>query len=280
MDKSIDREMEHHGAELSFKDNMSYGDYLKLSDVLGAQAPLTDAHDELLFIIQHQTAELWMKLAIREMSEACDALAQDEFAQASKLMARVNKIFYQLNSAWDILRTMTPSDYTTFRDSLGKSSGFQSYQYRAIEFVVGNKNPALMKPHDHLPEVSKWLREIYEAPGIYDQMVRAVARAGFDISKDVLNRDVTRPYTTDASVQKAWAIIYRNPRDNWHFYDLAEKLIDFEDFFRRWRFNHLTTVERIIGSKMGTGGTSGAPYLKKMLDTVLFPELWQVRSDL
>ncbi|QUS56487.1 tryptophan 2,3-dioxygenase [Pseudovibrio brasiliensis] len=280
MVESINREMEHHGAELSFKENMSYGDYLRLSDVLGAQAPLTDAHDELLFIIQHQTAELWMKLAIREMSEACNSLAQDEFAQVSKLMARVNKIFSQLNGAWDILRTMTPSDYTTFRDSLGKSSGFQSYQYRAIEFVVGNKNPALMKPHEHMPEVSKWLHQIYEAPGIYDQMVRALARAGFEISDEVLKRDVTKPYTTDASVQKAWEIIYRNPHDNWHFYDLAEKLIDFEDFFRRWRFNHLTTVERIIGSKMGTGGTSGAPYLKKMLDTVLFPELWQVRSDL
>ncbi len=280
MADSTNTELEHHGAELSFKENMSYSDYLRLADILGAQAPLTDAHDELLFIIQHQTAELWMKLAIREMSEACSSLAQDEFAQVSKLMARVNKIFAQLNSAWDILRTMTPSDYTTFRDSLGKSSGFQSYQYRAIEFVVGNKNPALMKPHEHMPEISKWLHQIYEAPSIYDQMVRSLARAGFEISADVLNRDVTKPYATDASVQKAWEIIYRNPRDNWHFYDLAEKLIDFEDFFRRWRFNHLTTVERIIGNKMGTGGTSGAPYLKKMLDTVLFPELWQVRSDL
>ena len=137
-----------------------------------------------------------------------------------------------------------------------------------------------MKPHEHMPEVSRWLYQIYEAPGIYDQMVRALARAGFRISAEVLNRDVTKPYITDASVQKAWETIYRNPRDNWQFYDLAEKLIDFEDFFRRWRFNHLTAVERIIGSKMGTGGTSGASYLKKMLDTVLFPELWQVRSDL
>jgi tryptophan 2,3-dioxygenase len=268
------------GAEMAFDGRMSYGDYLALPKILSAQQPLSDAHDELLFIIQHQTSELWMKLAIHELLAAKKSIAAGEVQPAFKMLSRMARIFEQLTGAWQVLRTMTPSEYTDFRSSLGQSSGFQSYQYRAIEFLAGNKNAAMMRPHAHVKGVHSWLEEIRQDTSIYDEAIRTLARSGFAIDADHLNRDVSQPYVKNESVHAAWLAVYRDPRTHWPLYELAEKLVDFEDYFRRWRFNHVTTVERVIGFKRGTGGTSGVPYLRRMLEVVLFPELWEIRADM
>ena len=268
------------GAHMSFDGRMSYSDYLRLPMILEAQAPLSDAHDELLFIIQHQTSELWMKLAIHELRSACLALRQDDFRPCFKMFSRVTRIFEQLNSAWDVLRTMTPTEYTRFRDSLSQSSGFQSHQYREIEFLVGNKNSNMVKPHAHEPEIHADLMACLGAPSLYDEVIQVLARSGFSMPDDLLERDWSQPHQSHPAVRAAWHAVYTAPEAHWTLYELAEKLIDFEDYFRRWRFNHVTTVERIIGAKRGTGGTSGVSYLRRMLDTVLFPELWEVRTEL
>ena len=268
------------GALTDFARRMSYGDYLQLDKILAAQAPLSKAHDELLFIIQHQTSELWMKLAIHELSAASRAIARDDLQPAFKMLARVARIMEQLNSAWDVLRTMTPSEYTLFRESLGQSSGLQSYQYRAIEYLAGNKNVAMLAPHEHKQDLYDWLDGIRKQASIYDEAIATLARRGFAIDKAVLARDKAEPYRAQESVKSAWAQIYRDPARYWELYELAEKLVDFEDYFRRWRFNHVTTVERVIGFKRGTGGTSGVAYLRRMLEVVLFPELWDVRTEL
>ncbi|MGE4249441.1 MAG: tryptophan 2,3-dioxygenase [Parvibaculaceae bacterium] len=268
------------GALTDFTSRMSYGDYLQLDRILNAQTPLSKAHDELLFIIQHQTSELWMKLAIHELSAAIRAVAGDDLQPAFKMLARVARIMEQLNSAWDVLRTMTPSEYTHFRASLGQSSGLQSQQYRAIEYLAGNKNIAMLKPHEHRPEVHDRLDAIRRQPSLYDEAIALLARRGFAIDGAVLQRDPAEPYRRNDSVKAAWAQVYRDPARYWELYELAEKLVDFEDYFRRWRFNHVTTVERVIGFKRGTGGTSGVAYLRRMLEVVLFPELWDVRTEL
>jgi tryptophan 2,3-dioxygenase len=268
------------GALTDFSSRMSYGDYLKLDRILNAQEPLSKAHDELLFIIQHQTSELWMKLAIHELSAASRKIAADDLQPAFKMLARVARIMEQLNSAWDVLRTMTPSEYTHFRGSLGQSSGLQSYQYRAIEYLAGNKNIAMLKAHEHHQELYDWLDAIRRKPSLYDEAIAILARRGFAIDEAVLKRDKAEPYQRNDSVKAAWAQIYRDPAHHWELYELAEKLVDFEDYFRRWRFNHVTTVERVIGFKRGTGGTSGVSYLRRKLEVVLFPELWDVRTEL
>ncbi|CAN7722994.1 tryptophan 2,3-dioxygenase [Phyllobacterium sp. LjRoot231] len=271
---------ENEGAQMSFDGHMSYGDYLRLDRILTAQTPLSNAHDEMLFIVQHQASEIWMRLVIHELTSVCEHIARDDLAPSFKMLARVSRILDQLNSAWDVLRTMTPSEYTTFREALGMSSGFQSFQYRAIEFLAGNKNAAMTRPHEHKPDIHAWLDKFLQAPSIYDQSIRLLARKGFTIDQPVLERDWSLPYQPNNSVRDAWLVIYRDPEAHWALYELAEKLVDFEDYFRRWRFNHVTTVERIIGFKTGTGGTSGVNYLRKMLEVVLFPELWNVRTDL
>ena len=268
------------GAQMRFDGRMSYSDYLQLDRVLHAQHTLSDAHDELLFIIQHQTSELWMKLAIHELEAAMAAIAQDHLRESFKMLSRIARIFEQLNSAWDVLRTMTPSEYTTFREDLGQSSGFQSWQYRAIEFLVGNRNAAMLRPHEHVPEVHDTLSALLTRPSLYDEVLRLLHRQGFPIDPAVTERDWSRPHTPNPSVEAAFATIYTDPHAHWEAYELAEKLVDLEDYFRRWRFNHVTTVERIIGAKRGTGGTSGTTYLRRMLDVVLFPELWDVRTAL
>jgi tryptophan 2,3-dioxygenase len=268
------------GAETSFGDKMSYSDYLGLSEILAAQHPQSTAHDEMLFIVQHQTSELWMKLAIHEMVAARDAISNDQVQQSFKMLARLSRIFEQLNSAWDVLRTMTPSEYTIFRESLGKSSGFQSWQYRLIEFAIGNRNEALLKPHAHSSEITKVLSNELQKPSLYDAALALLVRRGFELPDEVINRDLATTHVPNDVVEEVWAEIYKNPEEHWQLYELAEKLVDIEDYFRRWRFNHVTTVERIIGSKRGSGGTSGVPYLRRMLDVVLFPELWQVRTRL
>jgi len=268
------------GAQMSFAGRMSYGDYLHLDRVLDAQEPLSKAHDELLFIIQHQTSELWMKLAIHEIQATMLAIREDRLEPAFKMLSRVARIFEQLTGAWDVLRTMTPSDYTEFRSSLGQSSGFQSWQYRAIEFLAGNRNAAMLKPHEHRPEISAKLEDILSSPCLYDEALLLLARNGFDIGDEAMRTNWRETRSENPRVLDAWKIVYRDPAKHWMLYELAEKLVDFEDYFRRWRFNHVTTVERIIGLKRGTGGTAGVSYLRRMLDVVLFPELWKVRTEL
>ena len=267
------------GAQMDFRAAMSYGDYLHLDGILQQQHPLSDAHDEMLFIIQHQTSELWMKLAIHELSAARTALKAGQMSQMFKMLARVARIFEQLNNAWDVLRTMTPADYTRFRATLGPSSGFQSYQYRLIEFVLGNRNPNMVKPHAHVPGVAAILEAELARPSFYDEVVTLLF-AEVDGPDPTPDPQLDTPHSARPEIQARWKTVYEDVDRNWTLYELGEKLVDLEDYFRRWRFNHVTTVERVIGFKRGTGGTSGVQYLRRMLEVELFPELWHVRGDL
>lgn len=268
------------GAQMSFDGRMSYGDYLHIDQILTSQRLLTGAHDEMLFIIQHQTSELWMKLALHELNAARLCIAQGRAPEAFKMLARVARVFEQLNNAWDVLRTMTPADYTTFRNGLGQSSGFQSWQYRLIEYAVGNRNLSMLKPHAHRADLTDLLEAELARPSLYDEALRHLARHGLPVPPEVLTRDLRQPWTAHPGVQAVWETVYRDPAQHWQAYELAEKLVDFEDYFRRWRFNHVTTVERVIGLKRGTGGTSGVSYLRRMLEVELFPELWHLRTVL
>jgi tryptophan 2,3-dioxygenase len=267
-------------AQLDFSRDMSYGDYLQLDAILNAQKPLSPAHDEMLFIVQHQTSELWMKLMLHELTAAMRNIASDELNPAFKQLARVSKIMEQLVHAWDVLATMTPPEYSAIRPYLGHSSGFQSFQYRCIEFSLGNKNAAMLKPHAHSAERLAMVQAAYEAPSLYDECLRLLARRELALPDSHTQRDWTRPYHESDAVEQAWLQVYRDPKAHWDLYQLAEELTDLEDAFRLWRFRHLTTVERVIGFKRGTGGTGGVSYLRKMLDVVLFPEIWKLRTDL
>jgi tryptophan 2,3-dioxygenase len=268
------------GAHLDFSGEMSYGDYLALDKILDAQHRLSDNHNELLFIIQHQTTELWMKLVIHELKAALEQVRRDDLQPAFKMLARVSRIMAQLIQAWDVLSTLTPSEYLAFREKLGRSSGFQSYQYRTIEFLLGNKNAQLVAPHAHRADIRAPLEAVLRAPSLYDDAIRLLARRGFRIDAGMLERDWSLPYTANASVEAAWADVYRDTAAHWDLYEFAEELVDLEDFFRQWRFRHVTTVERVIGFKRGTGGTAGVAYLRKLLDIRLFPELWDLRTAL
>jgi tryptophan 2,3-dioxygenase len=268
------------GAQMRFDGRMSYSDYLGLDMVLEAQKPRTDTHDEMLFIIQHQTSELWMRLVLHEMATARRSIADGQLQPAFKMLSRVAKIFEQLNNAWDVLRTMTPSEYTAFRDDLGQSSGFQSWQYRLIEFTLGNRNHAMIQPHAHRPDIMAKLEAELAQPSLYDVAIDALRTAGLLDVPAFQTRDVTQAHIFDEGVMLAWAAVYRDPHAHWELYELAEKLVDLEDYFRRWRFNHVTTVERVIGFKRGTGGTGGVSYLRRILEVELFPELWRLRTEL
>lgn len=267
-------------AQLDFSRSMSYGDYLQLDAVLTAQKPLSPAHDELLFIVQHQTSELWMKLMLHELQAAIAHIARDDLPPAFKMLARASKIMEQLVHAWDVLATMTPPEYSAMRPYLGQSSGFQSYQYRCIEFALGNKNRAMLKPHEHRADLLALVQAAYEAPSLYDEALRLLARRGIPVPESHTQRDWRQPYAESDAVEAAWLTVYRSPREHWDLYQLGEKLTDLEDAFRLWRFRHVTTVERVIGFKRGTGGTGGVSYLRKMLDVVLFPEIWRLRTSL
>ncbi len=267
-------------AQLDYSSSMSYGDYLHIDQILSAQHPLSPAHDEMLFIIQHQTSELWMKLMLTEIGAAMADIRADQLPPAFKKLARASRIFEQLVNAWDVLATMTPPEYSAIRPYLGPSSGFQSFQYRCIEFSLGNKNAAMLKVHAHRPERLALVQAYYDAPSLYDEALRLMARRGLPVPASHLQRDFTQPYEASDAVEAAWLTVYREPEKYWDLYQLGEKLTDLEDAFRVWRFKHVTTVERIIGFKRGTGGTSGVGYLRKMLDVVLFPELWRLRTDL
>jgi tryptophan 2,3-dioxygenase len=267
-------------AQLDFSRDMSYGDYLQLDAILNAQKPLSPSHDEMLFIVQHQTSELWMKLMLHELHAAIAHIARDQLPPAFKMLARVSRIMEQLVHAWDVLATLTPPEYTAIREYLGSSSGFQSYQYRELEFILGNKNPSLLNVHTTKPEPYARLQAALQTPSIYDEAIMLMAREGFAIDPERLAADWTRPTTANESVKAAWLKVYQEPSKHWALYELAEKLVDLETAFRFWRFRHVTTVERIIGFKTGTGGTAGVSYLKKMLDVVLFPELFALRTAL
>lgn len=268
------------GAQLDFSNSMSYGDYLQLDAILSAQQPLSPAHDEMLFIVQHQTSELWMKLMLHELTAAIRHIAQDELPPAFKMLARVSRIMEQLVHAWDVLATLTPPEYSALRPYLGQSSGFQSFQYRCIEFAMGNKNAAMLKPHAHTPDRLALVQAAYESPSLYDQALRLMARRGLAVPTSHTERDWTQPYVASKEVEQSWLQVYREPQAHWDLYQLGEELTDLEDAFRLWRFRHVTTVERIIGFKRGTGGTGGVSYLRKMLDIVLFPEIWSLRTAL
>ena len=267
-------------AKVDFSRDMSYGDYLHLDAVLGAQQRRSGAHDEMLFIVQHQVSELWMKLLLHELVAAIAAVSADELHRAFKMLARVSKIMEQLVHAWDVLATMTPPEYSAMRPSLASSSGFQSWQYRMIEFRLGNKNAEMLKPHEHRPDLLAEVQAAHDAPSLYDEALRLLARRGLPVPQGQVERDWSEPYTANEGVERAWLVVYRDPEAHWDLYQLGEELTDLEDMFRLWRFRHVTTVERVIGFKRGTGGTGGVSYLRKMLDVVLFPEIWKLRTDL
>jgi tryptophan 2,3-dioxygenase len=267
-------------AYTDFTKDMNYGGYLQLNKILTAQEPLSDQHDEMLFIIIHQATELWLKLVLHEVMAAQHSLTQKDIRSSFKMLARVSRIQKQMIQSWDVLATLTPADYLKFRDDLGKASGFQSFQYRAVEFALGNKHPAMMKPHAHDRESYKTLEELYNGPSLYDRVVRLLSIADFDIPPELIDRDFSQPYVSNDAVRNAWRTIYTDTEKYWNLYELAEKLVDLEDWFLQWRFRHMKTVERIIGFKRGTGGTSGVSYLKRALDIRFFPELWELRSEL
>jgi tryptophan 2,3-dioxygenase len=270
----------HEGAQLDFSKDMSYGDYLHLDQVLSAQHPLSPEHNEMLFIVQHQTSELWMKLMLHEMQAAVANVASDKLPAAFKMLARVSRIMEQLVHAWDVLATMTPPEYSALRPYLSNSSGFQSWQYRQIEFTLGNKNAAMLKPHSHAPERLSVVDTSWRTPSLYDETLKLMARRGLIIPASHTERDWTQPYAANEEVKQAWLQVYRDTDQYWDLYQMGEELVDLEDAFRLWRFRHVTTVERVIGFKRGTGGTSGVGYLRKMLDVILFPELWSLRTEL
>jgi tryptophan 2,3-dioxygenase len=265
-----------------FTQAMSYGDYLRLDLVLSAQQPLSNPprHDELLFIIQHQTSELWLKLMLHELRAVRDLLRDDQLAPALKSLARVKHIQHTLIEQWGVLTTLTPSEYNEFRSFLQSSSGFQSWQYRAIEFILGNKNADMLQVFDHDPSTHRLLSDLMEEPTVYDEFLRFLHRRGHAVPSSILERDVTTAWHLHPALVPVFARIYENSREFWQEYEGCEALVDVEDNFQLWRFRHLKTVERIIGSKSGTGGSSGVPFLRRALDLTFFPELYAVRAEL
>ncbi|MDQ3335922.1 MAG: tryptophan 2,3-dioxygenase family protein [Myxococcota bacterium] len=273
------RELET-GMHLELGKGSTYGDYLRLDDLLAAQRPVTDVHDEMLFIIQHHTSELWIKLLLHELDRVVELVREDRLIETFKIFARVAHIQRMLFEQWAVLETMTPSEYLQFRDALGKASGFQSYQYRALEFVLGNKDPNTLKPHTHDDRIHAELAKRLETPSLYDEFLRWLARHGYAVPEDRVTRDFTQPYTKSDAVLAVFHTIYAAPEKHYAPYDMCEKLVDIEERFQLWRFRHMTTVKRIIGFAHGTGGSSGVGFLKKALDLTFFPELWDVRTEL
>jgi tryptophan 2,3-dioxygenase len=265
-----------------FRERMSYGGYLELETLLSAQHPLSDPehHDELLFIVQHQTTELWLKLVLHELSAACRLLRDDQLAPALKCVARVKHIQKTLTEQWSVLATLTPAEYVQFRGVLGNSSGFQSAQYRAVEFMLGNKNAGMLRVFEAEPASYELVKSALEAPSLYDEFLRMLARAGYPIPAEVLGRDVTQAWTFTPKLVPIFVGIYGDPQSNWAAYETCEELVDLEDNFQLWRFRHLKTVERIIGFKTGTGGSSGVPFLQRALELTFFPELFAVRTEI
>ncbi len=263
-----------------FREELSYTSYLQLDRILNSQTRQSGHHDEMLFIIIHQASELWMKLILHELSAATAAIDADNLEPAFKMLARVARVQEQLIQSWGVLSTLTPAEYMEFRDLLGHASGFQSYQNRLIEFGLGYKRASVLPVYVHDRDLHERMEKALAQPSIYDVAIAVLAKRGFAIDADCLERDWSQPYQANASVQAAWLKVYRNVEQHWDLYELAEKLVDIEDRQQQWRFNHMKTVERIIGYRMGTGGSSGVGYLKQVLDHRFFPELWQLRTEL
>ncbi|SEP00872.1 tryptophan 2,3-dioxygenase [Paenibacillus sp. OV219] len=263
-----------------FSKSMSYGDYLHLDQILSSQHRLSGHHDEMLFIIIHQASELWMKLILHELNAARSSVQQNNLEPAFKMLARVSRIQQQLIQSWDVLSTLTPAEYMEFRHALGSSSGFQSYQNRLIEFVLGLKKPSVLAVYEHQQELHKQLTDAMNEPSIYDAAIGALAKRGLPIDPEYLQRDWSQPYAENDSVREAWLTVYRDVEQYWDLYELAEKLVDIDSRQQQWRFNHMGTVERVIGFKRGTGGSSGVDYLKHIVSQRHFPELWSLRTVL
>jgi tryptophan 2,3-dioxygenase len=261
-------------------ESQSYGEYLGLSQILTAQRPVSSEHDEMLFIIIHQASELWMKLCLHELTAAREHIRRDDLGPSFKMLARVSRIQAQLTQSWDVLATMTPAEYSTFRNQLGRASGFQSVQYRMLEFIIGNKNADTIQVHKRDPDIYEELERALQSPSIYDEALRLLSRRGFEIPQEYLDRDWSQPYQPSKQVAAAWLAVYHSVDANWDLYDLAEKLVDLDHKFQLWRFSHMKTVERIIGYKRGTGGTGGVSYLNKALELRFFPELWMIRTSM
>jgi tryptophan 2,3-dioxygenase len=260
--------------------SQSYGEYLHLDLLLQAQQPLTAEHSEMLFIIAHQVSELWMRLMRHELAAVMACVRRDELDPSFKMLARVARVQTQLLAVWEVLSTMTPFDYTAFRNALGRSSGFQSYQYRLIEFLLGNKTAELIEVHRREPKIYEQLTRTLQAPSLYDEVLRLLSRRGYEVPQELLVRDFTQPYSASKQVTAAWLSVYHNAEKDWDLYELAERLVDLDHHFQLWRFHHMKTVERIIGYKAGTGGTAGVSYLAKALRLRLFPELWEMRTSM
>ncbi|HZF14328.1 MAG TPA: tryptophan 2,3-dioxygenase [Steroidobacteraceae bacterium] len=260
--------------------SLSYGQYLHLDQLLAAQHPLSSHHDEALFIAAHQVQELWMKLCLHELTAALDCIRRDDLGPSFKMLSRFARIQTQMVQAWDVLSTMTPADYSSFRNHLGKSSGFQSHQYRVLEFLLGNKNPEYVQVFQREPAVHEVVNRALHSPSIYDECLRLLSRRGYDIPQEYVDRDWSQPYHANKQVAAAWLSVYHTVDEHWDLYELAEKLVDLDHNFQLWRFSHVKTVERIIGYKRGTGGTGGVSYLMKALELRLFPELWTVRTSM
>jgi tryptophan 2,3-dioxygenase len=260
--------------------SQSYGDYLQLAQLLSAQKPVSDAHDETMFIVVHQVSELWIRLFLHELEFVQRCVNRDDLDPSFKALQRISKVQAQLFGVWEVLATMTPSDYTSFRNALGRSSGFQSLQYRLLEFGLGNKNAEMVRVHQRNPEDHALLVRALEAPSLYDEVLRLLSRRGYGIPPELLDRDFSGSYVASKAVTGAWLGVYHNAEKDWDLYELAEGLIDLDHRFQLWRFQHMKTVERIIGYKAGTGGTGGVSYLAKALELRFFPELWQARTSL
>ncbi len=258
--------------------SLSYGQYLRLDRLLDAQQPLSGEHDEMLFIIVHQVSELWMRLMLHELHGAIECVRRDRLGPSFKMLDRVGRVQGQLLSVWEVLATMTPADYSSFRNTLGRSSGFQSLQYRELEFTLGNKHPEMIEVHRRDPADYQALRRALAAPSLYDEVLRLLSQRGYGVPPAALARDFTQPYVPSKQVTAAWLAVYHNAAKDWDLYELAERLVDIDHRFQMWRFQHMKTVERIIGYKPGTGGTAGVSYLAKALRLRLFPELWEVRT--
>ena len=260
--------------------SLSYGEYLQLDKILDAQTPLTYEHDEMMFILVHQSSELWMRLMLHELKGVLECVRRDDLDPSFKMLARVSRVQAQLISTWDVLSTMTPFEYSAFRNALGRSSGFQSFQYRMLEFLLGNKHAQMVEVHQRDSKGYEALQRTLESPSLYDEALRLLSRRGYGIPEEYLTRDFKEPYVANKQVAGAWLGVYHNAEKDWDLYELAERLVDLDHKFQLWRCHHLKTVERIIGYKPGTGGTGGVSYLAKALELKFFPELWQIRTSM
>ena len=279
-DKSERIDLSDEAVHWELGSSLSYGDYLQLDKLLDAQKPLSYEHDEMMFIIVHQTSELWMRLMLHELAGVLTCVQRDNLDPSFKSLGRIARVQTQLIATWDVLSTMTPFDYSAFRNALGRSSGFQSFQYRMLEFRLGNKNADMVTVQKRDPKAYAALQVALAEPSLYDEVLRLLSRRGYGIPEDYVVRDFSEPYRASKQVAGAWLGVYHNAEKDWDLYELAERLVDLDHKFQLWRFHHLKAVERIIGYKPGTGGTGGVSYLAKALELRLFPELWQVRTSM